>query len=789
MRDHILKPATFAVAVAAVVAFCSAAGPALPATASGTPAGRSAITVTAPAAPAAARPVFLATGDQLSAPAAAGTGQPLSVLSSSGGTAVQGQFQVLTLGGQSYVLPAAAVPYLGHGLDPGLFNPRALSSAESGGRLPVRVTYSGHLPALPGVTITSAAGGVAHGYLTAAGAAKLGAALAGQFAADHAAGSYGQDGIFAGGTSIALAAPAATPAKTPDKTPAKTPDKTPAKTHAATQTLTVDGTNLTGKPDTGDYVMVASVDDSNGITPKQAIAVFHDGVATFHVPAGHYWAVGMYDVGFFGASASHVVVLPQFTVAGHTTISVDERTATSVIHVVTARPAQLNAVGLSLSRTATTGPVTGLLWLNGDAKAVTPPLAVTPTQAAPTTGTLTADTSALLLSPHKRPGLPYQYDLAWQSRGTIPPQRFVVNQASLATEHARFYGAVRTTGLVARLPLFPLQRQTINVWADAYETVTPGVLTPSQSQSTVYLSAAPSLQWTESYYPSVWWAGLLGELAAPRALTPGEAFTENWNAYPLHPAPDTMLTTNGGTTYGIQSTLPASADRSGNTLSLYWPAFGDNTPGHTGSLVAGPFTATASYSFDQNGVKLGGGQLPGFGGTFGATATLSPDPAVLRLALHTTLHSRLEPLSTAAQTVWTWRSAHESGSTLPPGWDCEGNIFTNARACAVEPLMTLDYNVVGLGLNGTAPAGQQVVRLTAGHLQLSAATAVTGARVSVSFDGGQTWQRATVTGHGGSYAAVFQAPAGALVTLRATATDAAGGSIAQTISNAYQIAS
>jgi hypothetical protein len=34
---------------------------------------------------------------------------------------------------------------------------------------------------------------------------------------------------------------------------------------------------------------------------------------------------------------------------------------------------------------------------------------------------------------------------------------------------------------------------------------------------------------------------------------------------------------------------------------------------------------------------------------------------------------------------------------------------------------------------------------------------------------------------------VFRAPAGARVTLRAHASDAAGGSVAETITNAYQV--
>jgi hypothetical protein len=63
-----------------------------------------------------------------------------------------------------------------------------------------------------------------------------------------------------------------------------------------------------------------------------------------------------------------------------------------------------------------------------------------------------------------------------------------------------------------------------------------------------------------------------------------------------------------------------------------------------------------------------------------------------------------------------------------------------------------------------------------------------GASVSVSFDGGQTWQAAHVSGQAGHYLATFTAPAGAKVTLRTQATDAGGGSIDETIINGYQIA-
>jgi hypothetical protein len=104
-------------------------------------------------------------------------------------------------------------------------------------------------------------------------------------------------------------------------------------------------------------------------------------------------------------------------------------------------------------------------------------------------------------------------------------------------------------------------------------------------------------------------------------------------------------------------------------------------------------------------------------------------------------------------------------------------------------MMTLNDTVAGLSLRGSTGPGRQVVRVTAGHLQLVKPITVTQASVSVSFDGDKTWHPAHVTGRGGRYTATFTAPAGATVSLRTSAADAAGGSITETISNAYQTSS
>src|SRR5262249_35069437 len=153
------------------------------------------------------------------------------------------------------------------------------------------------------------------------------------------------------------------------------------------------------------------------------------------------------------------------------------------------------------------------------------------------------------------------------------------------------------------------------------------------------------------------------------------------------------------------------------------------------------------------------------------------------------------PTSSAAdRTVWSWRSAHVAGGTLPVGWTCKPTTRSVNRSCAPGPMMALAYGVAGLGRGGRAPpraprprpsAGRQVLHLSVGHLQLAKAAAVTKASVSVSFDGGKTWHPAQVSGHAGHYTAVFTASAGALVTLRTHAADGAGGSVTETITSAY----
>lgn len=298
---------------------------------------------------------------------------------------------------------------------------------------------------------------------------------------------------------------------------------------------------------------------------------------------------------------------------------------------------------------------------------------------------------------------------------------------------------------------------------------------------TLYTTASPSL---------IWEAGLFlpGDESPElqydsfRVYAAGRHTTENWNGYPQHPAADVNLApwfTDG-------ATVP-SATRVGDDETVYATPFSDDQVGHFGwgyGALPGA-TLAGAYEVDQDGVKLAGGPVTtgpyGFLGDF----TLKPAASTVRFVLDASRTGASYPLSTKSHTVWTWRSSHEAGVTLPTGWYCSDG----TQNCAVEPMMTLDYGVGGIDLSGAAAPGRQTLKVTAGHLQLAPRTKITGAVVQVSFDDGVTWRNATVAGlSGGSYRATYTAPAGSYVTLRVTAADAAGGQISETITRAYKIA-
>jgi hypothetical protein len=667
-------------------------------------------------------------------------------------TGSAGPLETLSQGGTTEILPVMAAPYLGQGLARALFEPSALARAESAGRLPMRITYSGGLPALPGVRITSSGDGTAAGYLTAAGARAFGAALARQYSADHARASYGQDGIFRG-VDISLAG-----------APAAAPDATP---HFPMHTLIVTGTDLAGQPDTGDLIGVYNMDNPARFGAGfDSGSVFYHGTARFSVPAGHYYAVADFCCGR-GGTSEHLVVIPQFTVgqAATTTVHVSERSATSRVSITTPRPATLHDDDFTLIRTAANGSAFFQDWGSGAGFA----LWLSPTTARPTVGTLQSETQATLISPTSARGTPYAYRLDFPAPpGTIAAQHFRPTTASLATVHERYYQNAKSSGSWCTLGGYVFPDGDFDLSCYYFPLKLP-------SAQTQYLSAGSRVVWQTNYS---WQEG--GQTDWYRTYRAGQQVTQDWGAYPLHPQPD-VQPLHGAVAPAFPQWL--SAFRAGNTLDLYVTPFTDNYPGHLGTGFTGGRRAgvTGSYAIFQNGVRIAHGNPA----RRVSPVRLSRRPSVIRLTLTARRNRPLTRLSVASTTAWTWRTRRQPAATVPAAWLCG-----RTDRCAAQPMMTLDYDVHGLALDGTTAAGRQVIGLDVGHIQLGGHARITRATAQVSFTSGRTWRPATVTALGhGRFRIAFTARPGAYVTLRTSATDAAGGSVTEIIQHAYQIAS
>ncbi|HEV2375822.1 MAG TPA: hypothetical protein VGS19_27105 [Streptosporangiaceae bacterium] len=538
-----------------------------------------------------------------------------------------------------------------------------------------------------------------------------------------------------------------------------------AATHPqASYTLKVTGTNLAGGPDTGGSVFVSNVDNTNRFAAQRP---FHDGMATFTVPAGHYWAVGIFIETAGGSiTQQRIVVLPQFTVKADTSVHIAERAADSKVTMVTPRPARPEVSDFEVRRPGRAGPVQ--FYAFNDAGI---PLWVSPVRQRPTVGKLETFTAQQLVSP---PGAdtPYEYNLVYEGpEGTIPSQRHVVRASGLASVDARYFQDVATTGEEDRFGMFPAQLSDLQFEADNFFTM--------PRHQIEYMTGNPAISWFAGVlqcYPSTPCPG--GQNDTVRTFRAGERTQEDWNAYPLHPGPNVNL--DG--TANPRPTLP-SASRATNMLTLDVAPFGDNQPGHTGA----GFSA-ASYQVTQDGKQIAAGNAANGRPDVMVHVKLAPRPAVIRFTLTGSRTGAGFPLSSRTHTVWAWHSAPQPGTTLPRGWTCRAFPAPVTRTCAVQPMMTLDYTVRGLSLSGTTAPGRQALTITPGHLQLARAAQIADVRAWVSLDNGTHWHPARVTRHGGTrFTAAFTAPAGSFVTLRVRATDTAGGSITETIDRSYRV--
>jgi hypothetical protein len=284
-----------------------------------------------------------------------------------------------------------------------------------------------------------------------------------------------------------------------------------------------------------------------------------------------------------------------------------------------------------------------------------------------TVGKLESVASQFLASP-EGVSPPYWFDLSYQNlSGVIPPEHYMVRPSGLATVHRRFFSAAPLKAVLQWNSAYPVQFGDFFVTCPTMEVMAA----PAPGTQTMYLTASPSLVWfnllTRAVHvttpiPGTGFFTVQGGFGPYR---PGSQ-TEDWNAYPLHPAADTQLPSplDAGQ-------VVASADRAGDVLNLSVTPFSDSTPGHLGAgfglsnPVTGPEPGvryTGTFEIDQNGVKVAGGDATA---SPGWQATLSAAPSTIRFTLDASRAGKVYPLSTRSHTVWTWRSAPAPGARLP----------------------------------------------------------------------------------------------------------------------------
>jgi hypothetical protein len=490
-----------------------------------------------------------------------------------------------------------------------------------------------------------------------------------------------------------------------------------------------------------------------------------------HVPAGKYWLVGQ----FRSAHSFRMDIPAQLTVTGDTTGMVSARAADSEVTAATPRRAVLADAVFSSSYTLAGGKTFMDCGTTGGLQLWASPLA-----RAHTTGTLYSATSAQLNSPPGQSG-PYTYELdSAAPPGTIASQHLAVTAADLATVHERFYSDTATTA--PWLALGGPARQ----YGQTGFTATSTSL-PMPSDRTVYFQAQPAAVWRPRL------AGPLTETQPFQLFHAGQQLSTSWNAYPLHPAPNLPPA-------GVSTPTLVSAVRAKNKLIMDVTPYSDNTPGHMGSGVTqlNDVTGSGSWAIYANGVKVASGKVraSSLSADVPASATVSPNPSQIKFTLTTSRQAPGSNLSGTSEDTWTWPSQAKPHAIMPTPWFC-GVRFTHGHIvydhhCAVQDMMTLDYQLARESLDGSTRSGPQSLGITVNHLPDSAPYQVTHAQLQVSFNGGTSWQPAALARvcHGkvctNQYRATYTAPAGALVSLRVTAHDTHGASVTETILGAYQ---
>jgi hypothetical protein len=776
-----------------------AAIPAVP----GTPAGG---TATAAGQLPQSATVTLPTGDRVRldvSPDGAQQVTPIPADTVHGKPAASSTFVEFTWGGDQYVVPDAAVPYLHSVLDPRLFDVSYLARAHlgtGGTGIPVKITYTGAAAraSLPGVRVTRRSGATATAALSDTQAAGLGRLLAAQWRAARTGRSRTPVGRLPGITSISLARPPGAP-----PLPASPFSRAgTASSGLPFYTLTLHFTDLNGKP--GTFLGFAQ---NVGDAALYTSGTTGSGTESLSVPKGTYslmFSILTADSSGTGFDTA-LVVKPQVSVDSDTTVTLDARTAVPYRAApATAVKASVRSDVIGFARASVTGGGTDNLGLAASQSlrlyAISPNpvpsliadgLLATPTPPA-AKGSLLFDAFTVLSNTllGGSQGSDPMYILDFPHQGSIPSSlSYTVPTADLTTVHQQVYNPPSGCNSQGQdqvdtsvyLPLGGGQ------WfgPDAAVYVSAG------DRTDYWYSSDPHLdRWQASVTP----VGSSGScftllLGAVQAIAPGRQITQVWYKAPLVPSPLAPSVSDldglgGGLTY-------CAACRQDDNGELNLLPFADSDPSHhsDGYPVA---DYSSSLSFYRNGsLALASSEFAGGFFPIGLELPMLSRAAAYELDWTESLAGTGEPV---IDTDWAFRSGPgDPAAVLPASERCAPD---TTRPCSLLPLLFVRYDLA-LNFSDQASAGtpEQITFTVTGQQNAPPPPTGLSATVSASFDGGHTWttpQAATSLGNGQFTTTISQpalASTDGFVSLRVSASDGSGSGVTQTIIRAYGLTS
>ncbi|WUD72184.1 S8 family serine peptidase [Streptomyces sp. NBC_00510] len=359
---------------------------------------------------------------------------------------------------------------------------------------------------------------------------------------------------------------------------------------------------------------------------------------------------------------------------------------------------------------------------------------------------------------------PYLYDVMPVWKGSIPERTVYTvserNSAVVRSTYART--GASSWAIEQRFGWRSYEDVILNQWAR---------YVPQGQERVEYVSSAEDTLWNHVVHHDVpWlipsWAWTVGSQDAPHTYRHGQRATERWFGAVVRPS--------------IPRGWSRKSVRHGDTLSVDIPEFNDSGTGHWSFAELsnfGPLGAGAAGADDEPDTAVAvlyrdGEQIAesdrGAAGKFEVPA----GDAEYRLDVATARDSDDWEFGTRTFTSWTFHSGTTAGETP-------------------LPLLQLDYDVPVDMQNSVGSARRHTFGLTARMQDGMAAPRGVKLKVEASFEDGKNFAkaRAVPSGSNGQFTVTVERPSDLhgdkYVTLRVTATDAAGNSVQQTVVRAY----